>query len=134
MAPRVNASINTLDTGKFAHQIRATPDNQQVIMVTRGNNAPSDKPANPGSIKTFGFKNGVLTNLAAIQPGVGMQFGPRRLPPDAAVGLHFDREPKQAFCLQARSCDRHLARAAVRQGNAQRSLVRETAGRRPDPR
>jgi 6-phosphogluconolactonase len=68
-----------LDTGKFAHQIRATPDNQQVIMVTRGNNAPSDKPANPGSIKTFSFKNGVLTNLAAIQPGDGMQFGPRHL-------------------------------------------------------
>src|SRR5712664_935289 len=31
---------NRLDTGKFAHQIRATPDNQQVILVTRGNNAP----------------------------------------------------------------------------------------------
>jgi 6-phosphogluconolactonase (cycloisomerase 2 family) len=68
-----------LDTGKYAHQIRATPDNQQVIMVTRGNNAPTDNPANPGSIKTFSFKNGVLANLAAIQPGDGMQFGPRHL-------------------------------------------------------
>jgi 6-phosphogluconolactonase (cycloisomerase 2 family) len=70
---------NPLDTGKFAHQIRAMPDNQQVIMVTRGNNAPTDNPVNPGSIKTFSFKNGVLTNLAAIQPGDGMQFGPRHL-------------------------------------------------------
>jgi 6-phosphogluconolactonase len=70
---------DTLDTGKYAHQIRATPDNQQVIMVTRGNNAPTDNPVNPGSIKTFSFKNGVLTNLAAIQPGDGMQFGPRHL-------------------------------------------------------
>jgi 6-phosphogluconolactonase (cycloisomerase 2 family) len=70
---------DTLDTGKFAHQIRVTPDNQQVILVTRGNNAPTDNPANPGSIKTFGFKNGVLKNLAAIQPGDGMQFGPRHL-------------------------------------------------------
>jgi 6-phosphogluconolactonase len=70
---------NPLDTGKYAHQIRAMPDNQQVIMVTRGNNAPSDNPVNPGSIKTFGFKNGVLANLAAIQPGDGMQFGPRHL-------------------------------------------------------
>jgi 6-phosphogluconolactonase len=25
---------NQLDTGKYAHQIRATPDNQQVIMIT----------------------------------------------------------------------------------------------------
>jgi 6-phosphogluconolactonase len=48
-------------------------------MVTRGNNAPHDNPVNPGSIKTYGFKNGVLTNLAAIQPGDGMRFGPRHL-------------------------------------------------------
>jgi 6-phosphogluconolactonase (cycloisomerase 2 family) len=70
---------NMLDTGKYAHQIRATPDNQQVIMVTRGNNAPDDNPVNPGSIKTYKFSDGVLTNLAAIQPGDGMHFGPRHL-------------------------------------------------------
>jgi 6-phosphogluconolactonase (cycloisomerase 2 family) len=70
---------NPLDTGKYAHQIRAAPDNRQVFMVTRGNNAPDDNPVNPGSLKTFSFKNGVLANLAAIQPGDGMQFGPRHL-------------------------------------------------------
>jgi 6-phosphogluconolactonase (cycloisomerase 2 family) len=70
---------NKLDTGFYAHQIRATPDNQGVILVTRGNNAPGDNPVNPGSIKTFSFKGGVLTQLAAIQPGNGMNFGPRHL-------------------------------------------------------
>jgi 6-phosphogluconolactonase (cycloisomerase 2 family) len=70
---------NPLDTGKYAHQIRATPDNQQVIMVTRGNNAPGDNPVNPGSLKSYSFKNGILTNLSAVQPGDGMQFGPRHL-------------------------------------------------------
>jgi 6-phosphogluconolactonase len=78
LGERVNQP-NPLDTGKYAHQIRATPDNQQVIMVTRGNNAPGDNPVNPGSLKAYSFKNGVLTNLAAIQPGNGMQFGPRHL-------------------------------------------------------
>src|SRR6202165_3758280 len=68
-----------LDTGKFAHQIRVTPDNRQVILVTRGNNAPTDNPKDAGSIKTFSFEKGVLKNLAAIQPGDGMQFGPRHL-------------------------------------------------------
>jgi 6-phosphogluconolactonase len=68
-----------LDTGKYAHQIRATPDNAQVIMVTRGNKAPHDNPVNPGSIKTYNFKDGMLTNLAAIQPGDGIRFGPRHL-------------------------------------------------------
>jgi 6-phosphogluconolactonase len=70
---------NRLDTGKYAHQIRATPDNQHVILVTRGNNAPGDNPVNPGSLKTFAFKDGVLTQLAAIQPDDGMHFGPRHL-------------------------------------------------------
>jgi len=78
---------NPLDTGKYAHQIRATPDNQNVILITRGNNAPGDNPVNPGSIKTFGFKNGVLTNVAAIQPGDGTHFGPR----------HLDFHPTQPF-------------------------------------
>jgi 6-phosphogluconolactonase len=70
---------DTLDTGKYAHQIRATPDNEHVILITRGNNAPTDKTINPGSIKVFRFKDGVLSNLAAIQPGDGMHFGPRHL-------------------------------------------------------
>ena len=70
---------NKLDTGIFAHQIRVTPDDNRVILVTRGNNAPSDNPVDPGSIKTFSFKDGVLENLAAIAPGDGMHFGPRHL-------------------------------------------------------
>jgi 6-phosphogluconolactonase (cycloisomerase 2 family) len=73
------AQPNKLDNGKYAHQIRVTPDNQQVILVTRGNNAPDDKVVNPGSLKVFGFKGGVLTPIAAIQPGDGMKFGPRHL-------------------------------------------------------
>jgi 6-phosphogluconolactonase (cycloisomerase 2 family) len=70
---------NELDTGKYAHQIRATPDNQHVILVTRGNNAPDDHPVNPGSLKVYRFNGGLLTNLAAIQPADGMQFGSRHL-------------------------------------------------------
>jgi 6-phosphogluconolactonase (cycloisomerase 2 family) len=70
---------NPLDTGKYAHQIRVTPDNQQVILVTRGNNAPEDKVVNPGSLKVYDFLNGVLSNAAVVQPGDGMTFGPRHL-------------------------------------------------------
>jgi 6-phosphogluconolactonase len=68
-----------LDTGIYAHQIRTTPGNRSAILVTRGNNATSSKPEDPGSIKVFGFKNGVLSNIAAVQPGNGLGFGPRHL-------------------------------------------------------
>jgi 6-phosphogluconolactonase len=78
LGDRINQP-ETLDTGKFAHQIRATPDNKHVILVTRGNNAPTDKTVNPGSLKIFAFKDGVLTSVAAMQPGDGMRFGPRHL-------------------------------------------------------
>ncbi len=69
-----------LDTGIYAHQIRAIPSNQTVILITRGNNAEPGKPEDPGAIKTFSFKDGILTNIASIAPGGdGLGFGPRHL-------------------------------------------------------
>jgi 6-phosphogluconolactonase (cycloisomerase 2 family) len=68
-----------LDTGIYGHQIRTTPGNQTAILVTRGNNAAPNRPEDPGAIKVFGFKNGVLTNLQSIAPGNGLGFGPRHL-------------------------------------------------------
>jgi 6-phosphogluconolactonase len=70
---------NKLETGVYAHQIRAVPDNQMVTLVTRGNNAEAGKPEDPGAIKTFGFKDGILIPLASIAPGNGLGFGPRHL-------------------------------------------------------
>lgn len=68
-----------LDTGIYAHQILATPNNRCVLLVTRGNNAAANKPEDPGAIKTFAFADGVLRNLASIAPGSGLAFGPRHL-------------------------------------------------------
>jgi 6-phosphogluconolactonase len=69
----------TLDTGIFAHQVRITPSNRAAVLVTRGNNADGVKPEDPGALKTFSFKDGVLKNLASIAPGNGLGFGPRHL-------------------------------------------------------
>jgi len=75
------------DSGIFAHQIRTTPSNQSAILVTRGNNAGEGKPEDPGALKVFGFKDGVLTNQASIAPGNGLGFGPR----------HLDFHPRQPW-------------------------------------
>jgi 6-phosphogluconolactonase len=90
---------NKLDTGIYAHQVRATPDNKHVILITRGNNAPIDNPADPGSIKVFSFRDGVLTNLAAIAPGDGMHFGPR----------HLDFHPRKPFVFVSVESQNQLA-------------------------
>ena len=73
------AQSGKLDIGIYAHQVRAMPGNRSVTLVTRGNNASGGKPEDPGAIKTFGFANGMLSNLASIAPGNGLGFGPRHL-------------------------------------------------------
>jgi 6-phosphogluconolactonase len=69
----------SLDCGTYGHQIRATPSNQTVILVTRGNNPTATRPEDPGSLKIYRFNSGILTNMAAVQPGNGFGFGPRHL-------------------------------------------------------
>src|SRR5690349_21960069 len=68
-----------IDAGIFAHQVRVTPDNRLAILVTRGNEATPTKPEDPGALKVFDYKNGVLTNEVSIAPNGGKEFGPRHL-------------------------------------------------------
>jgi 6-phosphogluconolactonase len=68
-----------LDVGIYAHQVRADPSNQMVTLVTRGNGPTRDKPEDPGALKIFGYKDGLLTNRASIAPSGGFNFQPRHL-------------------------------------------------------
>jgi len=68
-----------IDAGIFAHQIRVTPDNRLAILVTRGNEGTPAKAEDPGALKGFDYKNGVLTNEVSIAPDGGKEFGPRHL-------------------------------------------------------
>jgi 6-phosphogluconolactonase len=73
------AQPGPIDPGIFAHQVRATPDNRLVILVTRGHDAADGKPEDPGALKVFDFKDGVLSNEVSVAPGGGYGFGPRHL-------------------------------------------------------
>ncbi len=70
-----------LDMGIFPHQIRTTPGNRSVILVTRGVSATATKPEDPGALKIFKFNDGQLTPLANLQVGGrgGLGYGPRHL-------------------------------------------------------
>src|SRR5467141_2084573 len=68
-----------IDAGIFAHQVRVTPDNRLAILVTRGNEGTPAKAEDPGALKVFDYKNGVLTNAVSIAPNGGKEFGPRHL-------------------------------------------------------
>lgn len=68
-----------IDAGIFAHQVRVSPDNRLAILVTRGNEGTPVKAEDPGALKVFDYKDGVLTNEVSIAPNGGKEFGPRHL-------------------------------------------------------
>jgi 6-phosphogluconolactonase len=68
-----------LDTGIYGHNVRVDPSNKTVILVTRGNGPAGGKPEDPGALKIFSFKDGVLTNRASIAPEGGFNHQFRHL-------------------------------------------------------
>ncbi len=69
----------SINPGIFPHQVLATPDNKQVILVARGFDATATKPEDPGALHVFDFANGNLSNQQTIAPNGGYGFGPRHL-------------------------------------------------------
>jgi 6-phosphogluconolactonase (cycloisomerase 2 family) len=72
---------SSIDTGIFAHQVLATPANRSVILVTRGNRPEAQKAEDPGALKIYHFKEGLLSPLANLPVGGkgGLGYGPRHL-------------------------------------------------------
>lgn len=76
-----------LDFGIYAHQVRVDPSGRIVVIPTRGNVAADGKPEDPGAIKVYGFRDGVLSNRASVAPNGGRGFSPR----------HVDFHPSRPF-------------------------------------
>jgi 6-phosphogluconolactonase len=68
-----------LDAGVYGHQVRVSPDNRLAILVTRGHDAAGGTPEDPGALKVFAYKDGLLTNGVSVAPNGGYGFGPRHL-------------------------------------------------------
>jgi 6-phosphogluconolactonase len=84
-----------LDFGIYGHQVRVDPSDKMVILVTRGNGPAKGKPEDPGALKVFSYKNGILTNLASIAPNKGFGFQPRHLDFDGPwVFVSLERQNK----------------------------------------
>jgi 6-phosphogluconolactonase len=59
--------------------VRVTPDNRYAVLVARGNEGTPQKAEDPGVLRVFEYKNGVLTNGVSVAPDGGRNFGPRHL-------------------------------------------------------
>ena len=88
-----------LDTGVYAHMTRVDPSNRAVIVVTRGNAPTPTKKEDPGAIKVYSYKSGVLTNKESVAPNGGYNFQFRHLdfhPSGKWVYLTLERQNKLA--------------------------------------
>jgi 6-phosphogluconolactonase (cycloisomerase 2 family) len=68
-----------IDAGIYGHQVRVSPDNRLAILVTRGHDAVAGKPEEPGALKVFQYRDGLLTGEVSVAPNGGYGFGPRQL-------------------------------------------------------
>jgi 6-phosphogluconolactonase (cycloisomerase 2 family) len=68
-----------IDPGIYGHQVRVSPDNRLAILLTRGHDPAGSKPEEPGALKVFDYRNGLLTNEVSVAPNGGYGFGPRHL-------------------------------------------------------
>ncbi|HEX3537752.1 MAG TPA: beta-propeller fold lactonase family protein [Stellaceae bacterium] len=73
------AQPETIDPGIYGHQVRVSLDNRTAILVTRGHDATTAKPEDPGALKVFRYDNGLLTGEVSVAPNGGYGFGPRHL-------------------------------------------------------
>ncbi len=68
-----------VDPGIYGHQVRVSPDDRLAILVTRGHDAAGGNAEQPGALKVFHYRDGLLTNEVSVAPGGGYGFGPRHL-------------------------------------------------------
>src|SRR5258708_26695089 len=68
-----------IDPGIYGHQVRVSLVDRTAILVTRRHDAAGGKPEEPGALKVFDYRGGVLTEEVSIAPNGGYGFGPRHL-------------------------------------------------------
>jgi 6-phosphogluconolactonase len=96
--------LGPVDPGIFPHQVRATLDGKQVILVTRGHDAARGKPEEPGALKVFDYADGVLSHEVSVAPNGGYGFGPRHLdyhPTQPRIYVSLERQNALAMFTMA---------------------------------
>ena len=68
-----------MDAGIFAHQVRVTPDNRQVVLVTRGNEGTADEGGRPGRAESLRLQERRALERGVHRAGRRREFGPRHL-------------------------------------------------------
>jgi 6-phosphogluconolactonase len=97
--------VAPLDFGIYGHHVRVDPSNQTVILATRGNGPTATKAEDPGALKIFSYKNGVLAKGLSIAPEGGFGYQVRH--------LDFHPSGKWVFVTLERQNQIHVYRRAA---------------------
>jgi len=121
----------SIDPGIFPHQIRTTPDDRQVTVTARGNDATPDKAEDPGRLTVFDFENGVLRPAMVVAPNRGFGFGPRDLdfhPNQPWAYLSLERENEIVMLDWRDEANPQLRYRKTTLAHPERRLGRQIAG------
>jgi 6-phosphogluconolactonase (cycloisomerase 2 family) len=103
-----------LDFGIYGHQVRVDPSNRAVILVTRGNGPTATKPEDPGAIRIFKYKDGVLSPLQVVAPNGGINYQVRHLDfHPSGKWDYVDLERQNRLEVYRRSADGALSEAPI---------------------
>jgi 6-phosphogluconolactonase (cycloisomerase 2 family) len=81
------AQSDVLDYGIYPHQIMTLPSGRHALIVDRGNQPTANTPEEPGALRTYAMRDGVLSEGQVVAPNGGYGFGPR----------HVDFHPSQPW-------------------------------------
>ena len=94
---KVTEHVQDVDFGHYPHQIRVTPSNKHVVVVSRGTRPNGKKQGTPGALKVASYSEGQLKMHSSIEPNGGINFGARHLDfhqtkPWVYVSLEFENK------------------------------------------
>jgi 6-phosphogluconolactonase (cycloisomerase 2 family) len=103
-----------LDYGIYGHQVRTDPSGKTIVLITRGNGPTATKPEDPGALKIFGYKDGVLSNLESVAPNKGFGYQVRHLDfHPSGKWIYVTLERQNQLHVYSRTPDGHIGNSPL---------------------
>ena len=119
-----------LNYGVYGHQVRADPSGRTIILVTRGNGPTATKPEDPGALKIFQYKNGVVSgNLESVAPNGGYGYQVRHLDfHPSGKWIYVTLERQNQLHVYARAPNAHIGEKPLFVKSTLAKTTKATAG------